>query len=143
LLLQALPDAAYFGEKDYQQLMIVKRLARDLDIPVEIVGVTTVREADGLALSSRNVYLSPDERRLAPRLHRTLREIAAEGADAAALERGRERLEAAGFAVEYLELRDAANLAPLDRPGAGPARLLVAARLGRTRLIDNIAVSPM
>ncbi len=143
LLIQALPDAAYFGEKDYQQLMIVKRLTRDLDIPVEIVGVPTVREADGLALSSRNVYLSAAERRIAPLLHRTLCETAAAGADAAALAQAGARLREAGFAVEYLELRDAETLAPLGRPGTRPARLLAAVRLGRTRLIDNIAVSPM
>ena len=145
LLLQALPDAAYFGEKDYQQLLVVRRLVRDLDIPAQIVGVATVREPDGLALSSRNVYLAPDERRRAPLLHQVLQETAAalrRGADvAAATGRGRSRLAAGGFAVDYLVLRDAETLAPLDRLSA-PGRLLAAARLGRTRLIDNVAVAP-
>ncbi len=146
LLLQCLPDAAYFGEKDYQQLLVVRRMARDLDIPVRIEGVPTVREADGLALSSRNVYLSAEERRTAPLLNRVLRKAAAEIAArpdgvAASLERGLAALEAGGFAVDYLELRDAADLAPVDRLAA-PSRLLAAARLGRTRLIDNIPVMP-
>jgi pantoate--beta-alanine ligase len=144
LLLQCLPDAAYFGEKDYQQLMVVRRLVRDLDIPVRIEGVATVREPDGLALSSRNVYLSPEERRVAPQLYRVLNDTAAvlrERPDAAApaLTGGVSALDGAGFVTDYLELRDAADLSPmmtLDRP----ARLLAAARLGRTRLIDNIAV---
>ncbi len=146
LLLQCLPDAAYFGEKDYQQLLVVRRMARDLDIPVRIAGVPTVREADGLALSSRNVYLSSQERRAAPLLNRALREVAAEIAASpddirASLEHGLAVLEAGGFAVDYLELRDAADLASLDRLVA-PSRLLVAARLGRTRLIDNVPVVP-
>jgi pantoate--beta-alanine ligase len=146
LLLQSLPDTAYFGEKDYQQLLVVRRMARDLDIPVRIAGVPTVREADGLALSSRNVYLSKEERRTAPLLHRVLREVAtaivAHPDDpATSLARGLDALRAGGFAVDYLELRDAADLAPVDRLTA-PSRLLAAARLGRTRLIDNIAVVP-
>ena len=145
LLLQCLPDAAYFGEKDYQQLLVVRRLARDLDIPVRIKGVPTVREADGLALSSRNVYLSAEERHAAPLLYRVLRDSAAAIARApeavrAILEDGRGTLRAAGFAVEYLELRDAETLMPMARPAA-PARLLAAARLGRTRLIDNVPVA--
>jgi pantoate--beta-alanine ligase len=146
LLLQCLPDAAYFGEKDYQQLIVVRRMVRDLDIPVRIEGVPTMREADGLALSSRNVYLSPAERRTAPLLNQVLRDTAARIAHrpdsvAAALEEGLAALRAGGFAVDYLELCDAADLAPVATL-AGPARLLVAARLGRTRLIDNIAVAP-
>jgi pantoate--beta-alanine ligase len=146
LLLQCLPDAAYFGEKDYQQLTVVRRLVRDLDIPVRIVGVPTVREADGLALSSRNVYLSPQERRTAPLLHRVLCDTAAAvrrapESVAEALAQGIARLEAGGFAPDYLELRDAASLVPLPRL-SGSARLLIAARLGRTRLIDNIEVDP-
>ena len=146
LLLQCLPDIALFGEKDYQQLLVVRRMARDLDIPVRIEGVPTVREPDGLALSSRNVYLSPEERRLAPLLYRALTDtaaslVAAPGNVAAALENGLGVLRHAGFAPDYLELREAADLSPmsrLDRPG----RLLTAARLGRTRLIDNIPVEP-
>jgi pantoate--beta-alanine ligase len=146
LLLQCLPDAAYFGEKDYQQLTVVQRMARDLDIPVRIEGVPTVREPDGLALSSRNVYLSPPERQTAALLYRVLRDTAAAvvqapGTVPEALARGKAALEAGGFAVDYLELRDAASLAPMPRL-AGPARLFVAARLGRTRLIDNIPVDP-
>jgi pantoate--beta-alanine ligase len=146
LLLQCLPDAAYFGEKDYQQLTVVRRLVRDLDIPVRIEGVPTVREADGLALSSRNVYLSPAERQTAPLLYRVLGDTAvtmmqAPEVVAEALARGIAALDAGGFAVDYLELRDAASLAPMPRL-IGPARLLAAARLGRTRLIDNIPVIP-
>jgi pantoate--beta-alanine ligase len=142
LLLQSLPDAAFFGEKDYQQLLVVRRLVQDLDIPVRIVGVPTMRDAHGLALSSRNVYLSPRERHTAPTLNRVLREAAAAlaaqpDAVASVLARGVAALADAGFAVDYLELRDAATLAPLSRCDR-PARLLVAARLGRTRLIDNI-----
>jgi pantoate--beta-alanine ligase len=147
LLLQALPDVAYFGEKDYQQLLVVRRLARDLDLPVRIAGVPTVRAADGLALSSRNAYLSPREREVAPMLARVLREIAATLArepDAAARElaRGRAALEEAGFAVEYLELRHGETLAALACARAAPARVFAAARLGRTRLIDNVPVAP-
>jgi len=147
LLLQALPDVAFFGEKDYQQLQIVKRLVRDLDIPVRIEGVPTVREADGLALSSRNLFLSPEERRVAPALARTLaamaQRLAVQGARVdAEVMRGLAELRASGIAgVEYLEVRDAQTLAPLptvDRP----ARILVAARLGQTRLIDNCPVEP-
>jgi pantoate--beta-alanine ligase len=146
LLLQTLPDVAFFGEKDYQQLLVVQRLVRDLDIPVRIAGVATVREPDGLALSSRNIYLSEEERRTAPLLYRVLCRAAAElrqhpDAVAAVLERGAATLRAAGFAVDYLELRGAADLVPLARLAA-PGRLLAAARLGRTRLIDNIPVAP-
>ena len=146
LLLQSLPDAAYFGEKDYQQLMVVRRLVRDLDIPVRIEGVATWREPDGLALSSRNAYLSPEERRIAPELARVLRQVAAGLArDPAAVAReaarGVAQLEAAGFAVEYLEIRDAETLAPVTAEVTAPSRVLAAARLGRTRLIDNVPVA--
>ena len=145
LLLQCLPDAVFFGEKDYQQLLVVRRLVRDLNIPVRIEGVPTLREADGLALSSRNVYLSPAERQTAPLLHRVLRDtakaIAQEPEDvAAALDRGIATLEAVGFVIDYVELRGAADLSPLPRLDR-PARLLAAARLGRTRLIDNVPVA--
>lgn len=147
LLQQSLPDAAYFGEKDYQQLLIVKRLARDLDIPVRIVGVPTRREPDGLAMSSRNTYLSPEERRAAPELARVLRRIAdalarEPGAVSGEIARGIEDLTKAGFAVEYLELRDGETLAPVLGEVRRPARILAAARLGRTRLIDNMPVVP-
>ena len=146
LLIQASPDAVFFGEKDYQQLLVVRRMARDLDLPLAVVGVPTVRNADGLALSSRNIYLSAEERRIAPHLNRLMRGAAAEIAQGAAaapiLERASVALHALGFAVEYLELRDAATLAPVSPPLPAPARLLAATRLGRTRLIDNIPVPP-
>ena len=143
---QVRPDIALFGEKDYQQLVVIRRMARDLDFDLEIVGVATERDADGLALSSRNIYLSEAERSAAIALPRALAEAAAAlavGAPVAeTLARARGRLETAGFdPVDYVELRDADTLAPmlsLDRPG----RLLAAARIGRTRLIDNLAVAP-
>jgi pantoate--beta-alanine ligase len=145
LLLQSLPDIAYFGEKDYQQLLVVRRLARDLDIPVQIAGVPTVREADGLALSSRNAYLSPRERRIAPELARVLRRIAAAlsaepNAVARETARGRIDLEGAGFAVEYLEAREADTLAPVTATVTALARVFAAIHLGRTRLIDNMPI---
>ncbi|WP_298951759.1 pantoate--beta-alanine ligase [uncultured Methylobacterium sp.] len=142
LLLQALPDLALFGEKDFQQLQVIRRMVRDLDIPVAIEGVPTVREADGLAMSSRNRYLSEDERRQAAVMHAVLREVATAvrggGEAAPALAAGRERLERAGFGpIQYLSVNDADTLAPLDRVD-GPARVLAAAYLGATRLIDNV-----
>jgi pantoate--beta-alanine ligase len=144
LLVQCLPDVAVFGEKDYQQLRVVTRMARDLDLAVKVIGAPTVREPDGLAMSSRNVYLSPDERTVAPVLHRVLAlcadKIAAGRPIAAILAEGREALERAGFRLDYLEARDAQTLAPAAR--GRPLRLLVAATLGRTRLIDNVAVKP-
>ena len=147
LLLQALPDCAVFGEKDYQQLQVIRRLARDLDIPVEIVGLPTVREADGLAMSSRNVHLGPADRANAPRLHAALQVVAerlraGEGANVACAA-GHELLAAAGFApIEYLEVRAAETLLPVDQVPAGtPLRVLAAAWLGETRLIDNIAAN--
>lgn len=144
LLLQCLPDAAFFGEKDYQQLLVIKRLVHDLDIPADIVGCATVREPDGLAMSSRNAYLSTDDRRIAGRLNFVLHEaikavrvgepIAAAEAEAAA------HLLAAGFAsVDYLAIRDAATLSPINDLSK-PARILAAAWLGKTRLIDNMAI---
>ena len=144
LLLQAAPDVALFGEKDYQQLQVIKRLARDLDIPVTILGSPTVREADGLALSSRNAYLSSAERAVAPALARVLHSVASrvlEGADMAIETTGGiSALIDAGFdSVDYLTVRDAETLAPW--PGVfRPGRALGAARLGRTRLIDNVPV---
>jgi pantoate--beta-alanine ligase len=148
LLLQSLPDTAYFGEKDYQQLVVVRRLARDLDIPARIAGVTTVRETDGLALSSRNAYLSPQERRIAPALARELRRIAAAlAADPAAVlretTRGRTDLEQAGFVVEYLEVRAADTLASVAAAVIGHARVFAAVHLGQTRLIDNVPIAPV
>jgi pantoate--beta-alanine ligase len=145
LLIQALPNTAYFGEKDYQQLIVVRRLARDLDIPVRIVGVATVREPDGLALSSRNAYLSPEERRIAPNLARVLRSLAAALAhEPAAVARETARaageLQNAGFVVEYLEIREEDTLAPVTTTLTRPSRVLAAAQLGRTRLIDNMPI---
>ncbi|MGH7014566.1 MAG: pantoate--beta-alanine ligase [Stellaceae bacterium] len=143
LLLQAAPDVAVFGEKDFQQFLVIRRIVRDLDIPVRIEGVPTVRESDGLALSSRNAYLSADERARAPLLHQTLREVARgfAGGDRAAPERGIRALLAAGFAkVDYLEVRDAETLDPPQ--SSRPARVLAAVWLGRTRLIDNLALAP-
>ncbi|EPX79579.1 pantoate--beta-alanine ligase [Salipiger mucosus] len=144
LFLQTGADRAYFGEKDYQQLQVVRRMAADLDIPIEVVGCPTVREADGLALSSRNVRLSPEARRQAPELHAVLVETAAALRAGEALgalrEAAERRLISAGFErLEYLELRGAEDLAPLETPER-PARLLVAAWLDGVRLIDNIAV---
>jgi len=141
LLLQCAPDKAIFGEKDYQQLLVIKRLVRDLNIPVEIMGGPIVREDDGLALSSRNAYLSPAERALAPILYRTIRQVALEleqgcGADAAA-EAGRFKLEGAGFRVDYVAVRDPDTLEPLRGP-VKTARVLAAVHLGKTRLIDNV-----
>ena len=144
LLIQAMPDIAIFGEKDYQQLKVVTRMARDLHLPVRIVGGATVREPDGLALSSRNRYLSPDERAKAPRMHAALRDCAAAigaGTDVAeAVGMARTALESAGFKVDYLEARQAETLKPIASTADGPVRLLAAARLGATRLIDNIPV---
>jgi len=146
LLLQGQPDVALFGEKDYQQLQVIRRLVRDLDISTQIEGVPTVREADGLALSSRNAYLSAAERAIAPAIHRTLSAMAARLSDGAAVAEqeqwGKEQLLQAGFlSIDYLEVRDADSLAPLSTVAA-PARILVAARLSKARLIDNIGVVP-
>jgi len=143
LFAQCRPDFAMFGEKDYQQLKTVIRLAADLDLKVRVIGVATVREKDGLALSSRNVYLSPAERAVAPMLYRTLKESAARIAAGEAIARvtseGWLAIEAAGFAVDYFEARHADTLRRIETTEDGPLRLLVAARLGKTRLIDNIA----
>jgi pantoate--beta-alanine ligase len=143
LFAQCRPDFAMFGEKDYQQLKTVIRLAADLNLKVDVIGVPTVREKDGLALSSRNVYLSPAERAVAPMLYRTLKESAARIAGrepiARVMSEGWLAIEAAGFAVDYFEARHAETLRRIESAEDGPLRLLVAARLGKTRLIDNIA----
>ena len=146
LLNQAQPDVAVFGEKDYQQLQVIRRLVRDMDMPVEIVGAPTARAENGLALSSRNAYLSEAERDVAGQLNVILKaaiaELNAGGRGDAAEARAVEALRAAGFGrIDYVEVRDAADLSrlgpgPVDRP----ARILAAALLGRTRLIDNMAV---
>jgi pantoate--beta-alanine ligase len=144
LFTQCRPDIAIFGEKDYQQLRVVTRMAFDLDLGVKVIGSRTVRERDGLALSSRNVYLSAEERRVAPALYRAMTESAArlkQGSDiAAAMAAGEDIIEAAGFALDYFELRNAETLQPVTSTRDGPLRILVAARLGTTRLIDNLAV---
>jgi pantoate--beta-alanine ligase len=144
LLIQCLPDVAFFGEKDFQQLQVIKTLVRDLDIPVKIVGVSIVREHDGLALSSRNAYLSPQERAVAPTLHRVLADCAKKIKQGRAigdvLAQGRAAIAGAGFALDYLEARHAETLARVTSINDGPLRLLVAAKLGKTRLIDNIGV---
>ena len=144
LLQQVRPDLALFGEKDYQQLAVIRRLAADLDMGIEIVGVPTQRDDDGVALSSRNAYLSPDERIAARALPRALGDAKAvieRGGDvAAALAAAMSRLDEAGFdPIDYVALVDAATLEPIDTLD-GPARLLAAAKLGRTRLLDNLAV---
>jgi len=146
LLLQSQADVALFGEKDFQQFQVIRRVAADLDIPVRIEGVPTVRESDGLALSSRNVYLTPEQRTVAPALYRTLREMARrlDAGDTVAVVTadGLAALRRAGFtAIDYFEVADAQTLLPLarlDRPG----RILSAVWLGKTRLIDNIAAIP-
>lgn len=146
LLLQSLPDAAAFGEKDYQQLLVVRALVRDLDVPVDILAGETVREADGLAMSSRNAYLSPAQRAIAPALYATLSRCAARIAAgeplAPVLADGETTLRAAGFdGVEYLAARGAEDLAILPGPALDrPGRLLVAVKLGKTRLIDNVRI---
>jgi pantoate--beta-alanine ligase len=137
----ALPDVAFFGEKDYQQLTLIRRMVRDLDIDLHVVGIPTVREQDGLALSSRNAYLSDDDRAAAVALSAALAagQYAGEHGPTAVLDAARAVLDAEPrLEVDYLELRDE-DLGPT--PEIGPARLLVAARAGTTRLIDNAAVS--
>ena len=146
LLLQATPDVAVFGEKDYQQLQVIRRLVADLDIPVEVLGAPIVRAEDGLALSSRNAYLTPSERSAAPLLHKALaraaRSLQAGATVAKAEAEALDSLMAGGFArVDYVEVRRPQDLARLG-PGTitGEARILGAAVLGKTRLIDNLPV---
>ena len=144
LFTQCRPDFAIFGEKDFQQLRVVTRMAGDLDLGVKVVGSRTLRERDGLAMSSRNVYLSPDERQAAPVLYRAMKESAGRlraGDDAtAAMAGGAELITKAGFVLDYFEARHAETLAPVKSVKQGPVRILVAAKIGKTRLIDNIAV---
>jgi pantoate--beta-alanine ligase len=146
LLIMAGADVAVFGEKDFQQLQVIRRLVADLNIPTEIIGAPIVRDADGLALSSRNAYLSVAERQIARALPRVLQQAAQQlrsGTDAAAVcQQATAALLAAGFhTVDYVELRSASNLQPLADISQ-PARLLAAARVGTTRLLDNLAVAP-
>ena len=144
LFIAAMPDIAMFGEKDYQQLLVVRRLTADLGLPIEIVGGAIQRESDGLALSSRNAYLKPDERKIAGQLNLILKDIAARARHGAAIAeaeaRGTDALLAAGFnSVDYVAIRDAATLACIEALTV-PARILAAAKIGATRLIDNMAV---
>ena len=144
LFTQVRPDVAVFGEKDFQQLRVVSRMAADLDLGVRVIGSKTVRERDGLAMSSRNVYLSPEERRAAPALYRAMKESAGRlrnGDDVKAAMAGGAKLVAdAGFKLDYFEVRHAETLAPIASAKDGPMRILVAAIIGKTRLIDNVAV---
>jgi pantoate--beta-alanine ligase len=144
LFTQCRPDIALFGEKDFQQLRVVTQMARDLDLGVRVIGASTVRERDGLAMSSRNVYLSPVQRLKAPALYRAMKETAKRlrGGDdlAAALAGGADLITTAGFALDYFEARHAQTLAPIVSVKDGPVRLLVAAKIGDTRLIDNIGI---
>jgi pantoate--beta-alanine ligase len=144
LFTQTAPDFALFGQKDYQQLRVVTQMAKDLDLPLKVIGVPTVREKDGLALSSRNVYLSAAERSIAPVLYRVLKAAAARIKNGEAigqvLDVARIEIDLAGFSLDYLEARHAVTLAPIASRKDDPIRLLVAAKIGKTRLIDNIAV---
>jgi pantoate--beta-alanine ligase len=144
LLIQCAPDFAMFGEKDYQQLKVVSRITKDLDLPAKIIAVPTVREKDGLALSSRNAYLTASERAVAPTLHHVLKDCAGKIARGEFLPRvldeGGAAMERAGFMLDYFEARHAETLMPVGSIAHGPVRLLAAARLGKTRLIDNLAV---
>ena len=144
LFTQCRPDLAVFGEKDFQQLRVVTRMASDLDLGVKVIGSRTVREADGLAMSSRNVYLLPEQRLTAPELYRALQESARRlraGDDIeAAMAGGAEIVTGTGFTLDYFEVRHAETLAPIASVKDGPMRILVAAKIGKTRLIDNIGV---
>jgi pantoate--beta-alanine ligase len=144
LFTQCRPDIALFGEKDFQQLRVVTQMARDLDLGIRVIGAPTMRERDGLAMSSRNVYLSPEERLTAPALYRAMKETAKRlrGGDdlEAAMAAGVELMAGTGFALDYFEARHAQTLAPIKSAKDGPIRLLVAAKIGSTRLIDNVAV---
>jgi pantoate--beta-alanine ligase len=144
LFTQCRPDFAIFGEKDFQQLRVVMRMAGDLDLGVKVIGSRTVRERDGLAMSSRNVYLSPEERQAATALYRAMKESAGRlraGDDVeAAMAGGAELIVGAGFTLDYFEVRHADTLAPIASIKDGPMRILVAAKIGKTRLIDNIGV---
>jgi pantoate--beta-alanine ligase len=144
LLVAAMPDYAIFGEKDYQQLLVIRRMVTDLRLPIEIAGAAILRESDGLAMSSRNAYLKPDERRVAGRMNLILKEVATRlkhGDPVATAEQfGSAALLEAGFdSVDYVAVRDAETLAAISDLSR-PARVLAAAKIGGTRLIDNMAV---
>jgi pantoate--beta-alanine ligase len=144
LFTQCRPDFAIFGEKDFQQLRVVSQMARDLDLGVKVVGSRTVRERDGLAMSSRNVYLTPEQRQAAPELYRAMKQSAvrlrAGEAVETSMDAGTALIRNAGFELDYFEVRHAETLAPIASMNEGPMRMLVAARIGATRLIDNIGV---
>lgn len=144
LFTQVRPDFAIFGQKDYQQLQVVTQLSRDLDLGVKVVGLPTVRERDGLAMSSRNVYLTPEQRQAAPVLFATMKDVKARLRRSEDLRKamrdGARRIEADGFKIDYFEARHAHTLAKVKSLADGPVRLLVAAKIGNTRLIDNAAV---
>jgi pantoate--beta-alanine ligase len=144
LFTQTSPDFAMFGEKDYQQLCVVTQMTKDLDLPLKVIAVPTVREGDGLALSSRNAYLTPGERKVAPTLYRVLKASAKRIKQGEpiemVMEEGQAEIARAGFAVDYLEARHAVTLAPVSSRKDAPIRLLVAAKIGKTRLIDNLGV---
>jgi pantoate--beta-alanine ligase len=144
LFTQVRPDFAIFGEKDFQQLRVVTQMARDLDLGVKVIGSRTVRERDGLAMSSRNVYLTPDQRLAAPTLYKAMkasaRRLKAGDGIGASMAEGCELITRAGFALDYFEVRHAETLAPITSIKDGPMRILVAAKIGTTRLIDNIGV---
>ena len=144
LFTQCRPDYALFGQKDYQQLKVVTRMARDLDLGVKVIGMATVRERDGLAMSSRNVYLSSEHRQIATVLYRTMKDsrkrLRAGDDMETVMTAGTQSIAAAGFKVDYFEARHAETLAPVASIADGPLRLLVAAKIGNTRLIDNAAV---
>lgn len=146
LFLQCLPDSAIFGEKDYQQLLVIGQLVKDLDLPIRIIGAPVVREADGLAMSSRNAYLGESERSVAPRFYEVLRDISKDLTNGRPVHEAvflaRDWLEGAGFKVDYVEVRDAMSLMPIGRVVTAPARILGAVYLGNTRLIDNVPVEP-
>ncbi|MFW0777030.1 MAG: pantoate--beta-alanine ligase [Rickettsiales bacterium] len=141
LLLRVLPHVAVFGEKDYQQLCVIRAVVYDMDMPIQIVGVPTVREADGLAMSSRNAYLSDEERKTAPQFHQVLKETAAQIESGAGVEQtlmvAGTKLTQAGFTIDYIELCESDNLSRLTE-FKKPCRLIAAVRLGKTRLLDNI-----
>ncbi len=147
LFLQALPDIAVFGEKDYQQLLVIRQLTKDLDLPIQIVGGPIVREQDGLAMSSRNAYLDTTSRSIAPRFYAVLEDVSKELSGGRPVHEatflGRDWLEGAGFRVDYLEVRDALALMPVGQHVTAPSRLLGAVYLGPVRLIDNVPVAPV
>jgi len=147
LFLQSLPDIAVFGEKDYQQLLVIRQLVKDLNFPIEIIGGPIVRERDGLAMSSRNAYLGEDERAAAPQLYRVLSDMAEDlgaGRDVeSTLAMGANRLRGAGFRMDYLDVRTDDTLIPLEGQVVDPARIFAAVWLGETRLIDNVPIHLM